>query len=257
MLQTLEREPQDELSQVYDQSPAPLRVPLENGESGLRQTGRDNPHKYLLYKPSLPQLMVFLASSYKELPPAGALLLYISADGSFPDRPRPEDTGYDMGGVLMSPKRDVEPVSKNSAQYKEHSCLYPGDLFPFTRRPTFLIIDSDNSLAFSSIPHYFDMPLVVLMSAQDTPPGLQEHPTHKGSLFTLFLHSPLAAFCYVNNIVDIPLHLWDKCLTYVDRFMSEASRLISRCRGIGLICFLSSIVLNFSPLRSILYQFSW
>ena len=201
--------------------------------------------------------MVFLASSYKELPPAGALLLYISADGSFPDRPRPEDTGYDMGGVLMSPKRDVEPVSKNSAQYKEHSCLYPGDLFPFTRRPTFLIIDSDNSLAFSSIPHYFDMPLVVLMSAQDTPPGLQEHPTHKGSLFTLFLHSPLAAFCYVNNIVDIPLHLWDKCLTYVDRFMSEASRLISRCRGIGLICFLSSIVLNFSPLRSILYQFSW
>ena len=239
MLQTLEREPQDELSQVYDQSPAPLRVPLENGESGLRQTGRDNPHKYLLYKPSLPQLMVFLASSYKELPPAGALLLYISADGSFPDRPRPEDTGYDMGGVLMSPKRDVEPVSKNSAQYKEHSCLYPGDLFPFTRRPTFLIIDSDNSLAFSSIPHYFDMPLVVLMSAQDTPPGLQEHPTHKGSLFTLFLHSPLAAFCYVNNIVDIPLHLWDKCLTYVDRFMSEASRLISRCRGIGLICFIS------------------
>ena len=33
-------------------------------------------------------------------------------------------------------------------------------------RPTFLVFDSDNSLAFASLPHYFDMPLVVLMSPQ-------------------------------------------------------------------------------------------
>lgn len=229
MLQTLEREPQEEIGQVYsDRSPAPVRVPVENGGGGAR----DNPHKYLLYKPTLPQLLVFLASGYKELPPNGALLLYISADGSFPSRPRPEDTGYDMGGVLMSPKRDVEPSSKNSGQFKEHCCLFPGDLFPFTRRPTFLIVDSDNALAFSSIPHYFDMPLVVLMSPQDTPPMFLEHATHKGSLFTLFLHSPLAAFCFVTNIIDVPIHLWDKCLSYVDRFMTEASRLLTRCRGV-------------------------
>ena len=56
---------------------------------------------------------------------------------------------------------------------------------------------------------------------------------HKGSLYTLFLHSPLSAFCFVTNIVDIPIHLWDKCLAYVDRFMTEASRLITRCRGVG------------------------
>eukprot|EP00092_Neocalanus_flemingeri_P003583 GFUD01003843.1.p1 GENE.GFUD01003843.1~~GFUD01003843.1.p1 ORF type:complete len:573 (+),score=133.56 GFUD01003843.1:138-1856(+) len=229
MLQTLEREPQDELAQVYDSSPAPGRIPLENGGVMGR---RENPHKYLLYKPTLPQLQVFLASGYKELPPNGALLLYISADGSFPVRPQPEDTGYDMGGVLMNPKRDVEPVNnKNSGQFKEHCCLFPGDLFPFTRRPTFLILDSDNSLAFSSIPHYFDMPLVVLMSPQDVPPTFQDH-AHKGSLFTLFLHSPLSAFCFVTNIVDVPIHLWDKCLAYIDRFITEASRLLTRCRGV-------------------------
>jgi len=229
MLQTLEREPQDELAQVYDSSPAPGRVPIENGGVMGR---RENPHKYLLYKPTLPQLQVFLASGYKELPPNGALLLYISADGSFPVRPQPEDTGYDMGGVLMNPKRDVEPVNnKNSGQFKEHCCLFPGDLFPFTRRPTFLVIDSDNSLAFSSIPHYFDMPLVVLMSPQDVPPTFQDH-AHKGSLFTLFLHSPLSAFCFVTNIVDVPIHLWDKCLAYIDRFITEASRLLTRCRGV-------------------------
>ena len=36
----------------------------------------------------------------------------------------------------------------------------------FTLRPTFLVLDSDNSLAFATLPHYFDMPLVVLMSPQ-------------------------------------------------------------------------------------------
>ena len=244
MLQTLEREPSDTEAgpgggpSYLDTSPAPapVRLPLENGGGVRAGAGRDNPHKYLLYKPTLPQLLVFLASSYKELPGGGALLLYISADGSFPasTRPRPDDTGYDLGGVLMSPKRDVEPISgKNSGGFKEHCCLYPGDLFPFTRRPTFLVVDSDNSLAFSSLPHYFDMPLVVLMSPQDTPPALREHATHRGSLFTLFLHSPLAAFCFVTNIIDVPLALWDSCLAHIDRFMAEASRLLTRCRGVG------------------------
>ena len=68
MLQTLEREPQDEMNPVYDRSPAPapVRVPMENGGgNGVTRSGRENPHKYLLYKPTLPQLMVFLASGYK------------------------------------------------------------------------------------------------------------------------------------------------------------------------------------------------
>ena len=56
---------------------------------------------------------------------------------------------------------------------------------------------------------------------------------HKGNLYTLFLHSPMSAFCFVTNVVDIPIHLWDKCLAYIDRFMTEASRLVTRCRGVG------------------------
>ena len=57
--------------------------------------------------------------------------------------------------------------------------------------------------------------------------------THKGNLYTLFLHSPMSAFCFVTNVVDVPIHLWDKCLAYIDRFMTEASRLLTRCRGVG------------------------
>ena len=49
------------------------------------------------------------------------------------------------------------------------SSLYPGDLYAFTRRPTFLIVDSDNSSAFAAVPQHFEQPLVVLMSPTDVP----------------------------------------------------------------------------------------
>lgn len=61
---------------------------------------------------------------------------------------------------------------KGSA-YKEPHCLYPGDLYPFTRRPMFIIIDSDNSFVFQHIPRYFGQPLVILMSPQDVPTAFQ------------------------------------------------------------------------------------
>lgn len=127
MLQTLEREPMEGTHPMtilgggmlpmigthggpLDASPAAGRLPYgpkaygENGSgigSGLSGIGplgggdrrpcRDNPHKYLLYKPSISQLLVFLASGFKELPPGGALLLYMSADGCFSTTQHPED----------------------------------------------------------------------------------------------------------------------------------------------------------------------
>ena len=54
--------------------------------------------------------------------------------------------------------------------------------------------------------------------------------TPRQKLITFALHS---AFCFVTNIVDVPLHLWEKCLAYVQRFIAEASRLLTRCRGVG------------------------
>ena len=71
---------------------------------------RDNPHKYLLYKPNVSQFTVFLASGQKELPPNGALMLYISGDGCFSTKPSPEDLSYDLGGVLLSTKKDYEQL---------------------------------------------------------------------------------------------------------------------------------------------------
>ena len=55
----------------------------------------------------------------------------------------------------------------------------------------------------------------------------------KGNIFTLFLHSPLMAFCHIVNIIDVPVSLWDKCLSVVDKFIADASRLLSRSRTLG------------------------
>lgn len=84
--------------------------------------------------------------------------------------------GYELGGLATSVKRDSVDgggLSCRGKSYKENHCLYPGDLYPFTRRPMFIIIDSDNSFVFQHIPRYFGQPLVVLMSPQDVPPAFQ------------------------------------------------------------------------------------
>lgn len=93
MIQTLEREPREDINHLHDASPAgrlPFRpgpYPMENGAPR-----RDNPHKYLLYKPTYSQVQVFLASGFRELPANGALLLYLSADGCFSSMKRPEES---------------------------------------------------------------------------------------------------------------------------------------------------------------------
>ncbi|KAM7355738.1 protein SCAI isoform 1-T1 [Cochliomyia hominivorax] len=246
MLQTLEREPTETTHPMsashglhgHDASPAASRIPPYGvpGSKGYLENSRhyrDNPHKYLLYKPSISQLLVFLASGFKELPPGGALLLYMSADGCFSTTKHPEDYGYELGGLATSVKRDGVDgggLACRGKSYKETHCLYPGDLYPFTRRPMFIIIDSDNSFVFQHIPRYFGQPLVVLMSPQDVPPAFQAEVQHHGSLFTLFLHSPLTALCYICNVGDVPIHHWERCQSYVDHFITEASRLVTRCR---------------------------
>lgn len=67
------------------------------------------------------------------------------------------------------------------------------------------------------------------MSPQDVPPNFADL-QHHGSLFTLFLHSPLTALCFICNVGDVAIHHWERCQGYVDRFITEASRLFSRCR---------------------------
>ncbi|XP_015186599.1 PREDICTED: protein SCAI isoform X1 [Polistes dominula] len=230
MLQTLEREPRDDPNHLHDASPAG-RMPFRPGPYPGPENGaprRDNPHKYLLYKPTYSQVQVFLASGFKELPANGALLLYLSADGCFSTVKHPEEMGYDLGGVSTCSKREVEH-GKRPTGGKEPHCLYPGDLYPFTRKPLFVVVDSDNSFVFQQIPRYFGQPLMVLMSPQDTPSTLRDL-RHSGSLFTLFLHAPLAAFCLICNVGSLDMYHWERCQRYIERFLNEASLLVTNSR---------------------------
>ncbi|KAG1121359.1 hypothetical protein G6F42_012505 [Rhizopus arrhizus] len=63
---------------------------------------RSNPHKYLLYRPSLSQLLVYISTAFKDTSDNSALLLYLSADGcAYPDQTVP---GY--GGGVMTSQRN-------------------------------------------------------------------------------------------------------------------------------------------------------
>ena len=58
--------------------------------------------------------------------------------------------------------------------------------------------------------------------------------SRKGSLFSLFLFSPLVAFCYVCSIADLRSDLWDSCQRQVRRIMNDSLRVFydwSRCVG--------------------------
>ena len=56
---------------------APAGDSLGGGAGGVPP----NPHKYLLYRPTFEQLLLFLATASKELPPETALFLYLSGNG--------------------------------------------------------------------------------------------------------------------------------------------------------------------------------
>ena len=66
------------------------------------------------------------------------------------------------------------------------------------------------------------------------PPCYFVEQSRKGSLFSLFLFSPLVAFCYVCIIADLRSDLWDSCQRQVRRIMNDSLRVFydwSRCVG--------------------------
>ncbi|CAH2209513.1 jg1990, partial [Pararge aegeria aegeria] len=194
-----------------------------------------NPHKFLLFKPSANQVLIYLASSCNDLPPNGVLLIYISANGHpHQQNKHVEDYGYDVGGVITTSKSDIyreynKEVKGSTPKSKESQILYPGDLHPFTRKPLFIIVDSDNSYAFQHIPRVFGQPLIILMSPLSVPSNLMDR-KNQGSIFTLFLHNPIAGLCNSCDVHTIDITTWQRCVSLRDTFMKEASKFLMRIR---------------------------
>ncbi|KAI9343185.1 protein SCAI [Obelidium mucronatum] len=212
MLQSLEREPTANArgGGAMQQPTDAMVVDGENGASNgeVEKTAkRTNPHKYLLYRPTLAQLLLYVATAYKDINENSALLLYVSADGS--KRQNGESAGYN-GGVATAVNFSRKPAEKVDLDQTNliHS-LHPGDLVPFTRKPLFIIVDSTNSFAFKSTPHVFNQAFVCLMSPVESPSILKD-PATVGSLFTMFLHSPVKAFAYISDIPNTQADSWVK-----------------------------------------------
>uniref|UniRef100_A0A1J3CBG2 Protein SCAI n=1 Tax=Noccaea caerulescens TaxID=107243 RepID=A0A1J3CBG2_NOCCA len=135
-----------------------------------------NPRKAILYRPTVSHLLAVLAMICDELSPESVMLIYLSASGG-PARENVAQPENSVGSSRTSKSKllgrasqeqksyKLEPLSngqKNSSDYYEDHLwlgprggsgsnnLYPGDLIPFTRKPLFLIIDSDTSRAFKA-----------------------------------------------------------------------------------------------------------
>ncbi|KAI4587580.1 hypothetical protein MJG53_005367 [Ovis ammon polii x Ovis aries] len=97
----------------------------------------------------------------QELPANSVLLIYLSATGVFPTGRSDSEGPYDFGGVLTNSNRDIingDAIHKRNQSHKEMHCLHPGDLYPFTRKPLFIIVDSSNSVAYK-VPYYYNCTL--------------------------------------------------------------------------------------------------
>ncbi|XP_031362192.2 protein SCAI [Lonchura striata] len=225
MLQALEREPMNLASQMNKPGMQ---------ESTEKPARRENPHKYLLYKPTFSQLYTFLAASFKELPANSVLLIYLSATGVFPSGRSDSEGPYDFGGVLTNSNRDIingDALHKRNQSYKEMHCLHPGDLYPFTRKPLFIIVDSSNSVAYKNFTNLFGQPLVCLLSPTAYPKALQDQ-SQRGSLFTLFLNNPLMAFLFVSGLSSMRRGLWEKCQDYLRKINRDIAQLLTHSRSI-------------------------
>lgn len=177
-----------------------------------------NPKKAVLYRPSATQLLAVLAAICDDLPPESVMLIYIAASGDSGQTTVPHkqisgsvrtsvklNTVYERGNLM--PENHVNGKG-GSSHLVESSLLLgptrsggsnnlvPGDLIPFTRKPAFFIIDSDNSHTFKVL-HGAERgePAALLLSPLRPTYKSQSGAdlTQNGSQFTLFLTAPLRA----------------------------------------------------------------
>ncbi|KAL8476232.1 hypothetical protein ACS0TY_028768 [Phlomoides rotata] len=187
MMQCLEWEPSGSFYQKPPVEPRENGVPADNSvTSGMIDINLladmtdpnlpPNPKKAVLYRPSVTQLIAVIATVCEELPPESVMLIYLSTTGNsvHSNTSQVENNGLSRKSAMSSALSNIYHEQRNgfcdnhvttmgdSNQYYENylflgpsrnggsNILFPGDLIPFTRKPLFLIIDSDNSHAFKA-----------------------------------------------------------------------------------------------------------
>ncbi|KAG0075783.1 hypothetical protein BGZ92_002728 [Podila epicladia] len=90
----------------------------------------------------------------------------------------------------------------------------------------FLIVDSNNSVAFAEMPRVFNHPFMSLLSPAEYPVSIPDT-TQVGGLFTLFLHAPLLAFSFISGISQISPDTWEQCAGLVSQAEGKIAELMA------------------------------
>ncbi|KAK4366991.1 hypothetical protein RND71_014871 [Anisodus tanguticus] len=303
MLQCLEWEPSGSFYQrspveprengaVTDQSITSGLIDINLAAEMMDPALPPNPKKAVLYRPSVPLLISVVATMCEELPPESVVLIYISASGntiqgttshtesSSSSRKSSKNsalsrTSYEQKSALHE---NYSHTNGDTGQYFENCLylgptrsggsnnLYPGDLIPFTRRPLFLIIDSDNSDAFKVLhgaergekSALFLSPLRPSFKNPDT------DVTQTGSQFTLFLAVPLQAFFQLVGLVssDKDMDCYDEADGIISTAFAEWEVILCTSTNLDLVWaqvlsdpFLRRLILRFIFCRAVLSLF--
>ncbi|CAD5330453.1 unnamed protein product [Arabidopsis thaliana] len=255
-----------------------------------------NPRKAILYRPTVSHLLAVLAMICDELSPETVMLLYLSASGG-PARENVAQPENSVGSSRTSKSKLLARASQEQKSYKSepHSNgklmsaeyyenhlwlgprggssgsnnLYPGDLIPFTRKPLFLIIDSDTSRAFKVLGGAErGEPVAMLLSPLKPSfenPSTDDTEALNGSQFTFFLTAPLQAFCQMlglSNTKPDP-ELCDEAESILSASFSEWETILLTSKVLNLVWaqvlpdpFLRRLILRFIFCRSVLTSFS-
>ncbi|KAG5245135.1 protein SCAI [Salix suchowensis] len=243
-----------------------------------------NPRKAVLYRPSVTYLLAVMATICEELPPESIMLIYLSASGKvarsnvFQIESSGESKKSSKDRVVSGAYSEQKIYAleshcngkRESSDYHD-SCLwlgprgnggsnalYPCDIIPFTRRPLFLIIDSDNSHAFKVL-HGAERgePAALLLSplrpAFKNPSAVDT--THNGSQFTFFLTAPLQAFCQMVGLApDSDMDSYNDAEEILSIAFSEWEVILCTSTGLDLVW---AQVLSDPFLRRLILRYSY
>ncbi|KAK4372294.1 hypothetical protein RND71_007678 [Anisodus tanguticus] len=302
ILQSLEWEPSGSFYQTcgippsgagtgFGQNGAPGTSHVNYSQDMSDPTLPPNPRKSILYRPSVTNFLAVLATNCEELPHDGVLLLYISAAGS--SQNSFSSPSHGAGRSFMSHAADLEATSTSSLNSEfeianptsakgyclsdQSSCLYigsrssgglngiyPFDLLPFTRRPLFLVIDSDSSKAFTALSgsEKGESVAMLLSPAMSLPISTVDSSRQpSGSSFTSFLTIPLQAFVLMLGFTgsDIDMDMYDKADKLLSSSLNEWGLLLAASDNLNPVWaqtlgdpFLRRLLLRFIFCRAVL-----
>ncbi|KAJ2756421.1 hypothetical protein IWQ56_006339, partial [Coemansia nantahalensis] len=133
----------------------PPEAPKPRPEELEKAARRTNPHKHMLYLPSIGQIQVYLASAFREIGDQGCVLLYLSSDGARAD----DGTGaaqHGFTGGVSTARRPGPEAGQDRGIEQLVNTVHPADLVPFTRKPFFLVVESESSAAYRAMPNLFN-----------------------------------------------------------------------------------------------------